>query len=342
MILKIQPGDKVMYRFLPFIAVLLLGACASVDRNARPEWLDGNSAEYPARQFMTGIGNADDMATARDRARADLAKIFRVSIDARSSDSERYREQSGTQQGGAGPATEYSTDIQRDLMVRTRQVLEGVTVPDSWQDPETHRHYALAVLDRVHAAARLRQDIGGLDAAAEILMHRARAADDAFTRAKLALEVVENQQQRAALQDMLRAVDASGRGIPARWPLAKLEADLDVALSRIVLRAEGDGQWRTLLGGQLADSGFTVSETGDYAVQLIVDDTAMKRDGWHWMRGAVVLDVTGPDGRSLGQQRWNIKASATDAGTAATRFREQVAATLGREGRNAILGIVHE
>ncbi|HEX7029900.1 MAG TPA: LPP20 family lipoprotein [Gammaproteobacteria bacterium] len=327
-----------MNRYLTFLLALSLAACASTDRDARPDWLDGSSEEFPARLYVIGIGSADELSTARDRARADLAKTFRVSIDARSTDAEHYR----TQQNGAGAETEYSAEIQRDLTVHTRQVLEGVTLPASWQDPETRRYHALAVLNRAHAATRLREDIGGLDAAAETLMNRARAADDAFTRAKLALETVENQRQRGALQDMLRAVDAGGRGVPPRWPLAELEADLDVALSRIVLRAEGDDAWRTLLAGQLADSGFTVNGSGDYAVRLIVDDNAMKRDGWHWLRGTAALDVTGPDGRSLGQQRWNVKASATDAGTAETRFREQVAEVIAREGRDAILGIVRE
>ncbi|HEX6930166.1 MAG TPA: LPP20 family lipoprotein [Gammaproteobacteria bacterium] len=325
-----------MKRFLIPAALVLLASCASMDRDARPDWLDGNSAKYPARLHVVGIGSADDLATARDRARADLAKTFRVGIDARSSDAESYR----AEQGSAGTSTQYSADIHRDLEVRTRQVLEGVTVPESWRDPGTHRYHALAVLDRARAVAGLREDIGGLDAAAEMLLNRARAANDALTRAQLALGVVENQRQRAALQDMLRAVDASGRGVPPRWPLAQLEADLDVALSRIVLRAEGDEEWRTLLAGQLADSGFTVNESGDYGVRLIVDANTMKRDDWHWRRGVAVLDVTGPGGRSLGQQRWNIKASATNAGTAKTRFREQVADTLGREGRSAILGIV--
>src|SRR5690606_16400895 len=189
---------------------------------------------------------------------------------------------------------------------------------------------------------RLRSDISGLDAAAETLLQRARDASDAFTRAKLAMEAVDNQRRRGALQDMLRGVDASGRGVSPRWPLARLEADLDTALSRIVLRATGDEEWRNILSGQLADSGFTVNDGGDYTVALTVDDSAMTRDGWHWLRGTVALNISGPDGRALGQHRWNVKVSATDAGTAATRFRDEVAKRLGEEGRAAILGIVRK
>lgn len=323
---------------VPAAAALLLAGCATGgrDRDERPDWIDGADARYPASTYLTGIGSADDQATARDRARADLAKIFRVTVAETSSDVQEY----SAQDGAGGSSSDYSAEVQRNLSLHTDQVLEGVTVPESWQDPASKRYYALAVLNRAHASSRLRQDVSALDAAAEVLMNRARVADDAFTRAKLALDVVENQRQRNALDDMLRAVSPTGSGMPPRWPLAQLEADLATALSRIRLRAEGEAPWRDVLAGQLADSGFEVSPSGEYVVRLSVDEASMRRDGWHWLRGVAVLDVTGPDGRSLGQQRWEIKEGATDAATAELRFKESLAAKLGGEGRDSILKIV--
>lgn len=325
-------------RLVPFVALLLLAGCAlgGDRRDAQPDWVDGSSEKYPARAYVTGIGSADDLATARDRARADVAKTFSVSVDQTSRDVQSY----SSQENAAGASSEYASEIQRDLTLRTQQVLEGVTVPESWQDPETRRQHALAVLNRAQAAARLRQDIGGLDAAAESLLNRARASSDNFTRAQLALEVVDNQRRRSALQGMLRAVDATGSGVPPRWPLAQLEADLRTALSRITLRAEGKEPWQNILAGQLADSGFTISDNGEYTVSLAADENAIKRDGWHWLRANLVLDVKGPGGVSLGQQRWELKESATDAGTAQMRLREKAATIIGREGRDAILKIV--
>lgn len=329
---------KIM-KLLPLALLLLLGACVTGgDRkeNAQPDWLDGNSQRYPAQAYLVGIGSADDLATARDRARADLAKTFRVSIDETSRDSQQYSSSSNA----AGNSEDYSAEVQRDLTTRTQQILEGVTVPETWQDPSTRRFNALAVLSRAQASVRLRQDITGLDAAAETLLNRARATDDNFKRAQLALEVVENQRRRAALQGMLRAVDASGSGMAPRWSLAQLEADLKAALSRITLQPEGKGSWKKVLAGQLADSGFTISDNGEYTVRLDADENAFKRDNWHWLRVNLVLDVKGPGGVSLGQQRWEIKESATDPRTAAMRAKQKAAEILGREGRDAILKIV--
>ena len=326
------------YRLVPLFAVLLLSGCAvgGGKENARPDWLDGSSERYPSQSYLLGVSSADDQATARDRARADLAKTFRVSVDETSRDRQQY----SSQDNGSGASTDYSAEIERDLTLRTEQVLEGVTVPESWQDPESKRYHALAVLNRAQAAARLRQDVSGLDAAAETLLNRARASNDNFTRAQLALEVVENQRRRAALQGMLRAVDATGMGVAPRWPLAKLEADLQTALSRITLQAQGKAPWRDIAAGQLADSGFTISESGEYIVKLSADENAIKRDGWHWLRANLVMDVQTRDGRSLGQQRWEIKESATDPATAEMRVREKAAGIIARDGRDAILKMV--
>lgn len=319
-----------------FIMVVIAAGCvvAGKQQDAAPEWVDGSSERYPPGTYLVGIGSAEHLAVARDRARADLAKIFRVSINETSRDEQQYRQQ--------GDAAEYAAEVERELVLRTDQVLEGVTVPESWQDPDSKRYHALAVLDRARAASRLRSDINGLDSAAEVLVNRARVAEDAFTRAKLALEVVENQRRRAALQEMLRAVDPTGRGVAPLWPLARLEADLRIALSRITLDTAGEPEWQQLLAGQLADSGFQVSTSGDYEVRLDVKHNVVRRDGWYWVRGVAVLGVTGADGASLGQKRWEFKESATDESTAMMRFREAVAATLARDGRDAVLGIVRE
>lgn len=322
---------------IPAVAALLLTACATGrDRDARPDWIDGADADWPSSAYLTGIGSADELSAARDRARADLAKTFRVTVNETSTDTQQY----SATDSDSGSSSEYSAEVRRDLSLHTEQVLEGVTVPESWQDPATKRHYALAVLNRAQAAARLRQDVSALDAAAETVMNRARVANDAFTRAELALAVLENQRERAALNGMLRAVSPTGNGVAPRWPLARLEADVATALSRITLRAEGEAPWAAMLAGQLADSGFTVSPSGDYVVRLDVDESASKRDGWHWVRGVAVLDITAPDGRALGQQRWEVKESATDATTAGMRMRESLAKRLGAEGRDAILKMV--
>lgn len=304
--------------------------------NERPDWVDGSSKDWPRSAWLTGVGVADDPATARDRARAELAKVFRVAVNETTTDVSSY----SASDDGMGTTSTFVSDVQRDLSTRTDQVLEGVTLPETWTDP-TGRVYALAALNRAQAAMRLRQEISSLDAAAESMLQAARNSDDAFAKAKLAIGVVGNQRQRATAQSMLQAVDATGRGVPPRWPLGQLEADLETALSRITLRASGEGEWQPILAGKLAGAGFSVADDGPYAARLTVDVVEMPQQrGWHWRRAVAVLDISGPQGRSLGQHRWEFKESATDPGTAEFRLREAVGKKLDQESRSAILGII--
>ncbi len=109
------------------------------------------------------------------------------------------------------------------------------------------------------------------------MMQRARQASDPFLKAKLGLDIIDNQRKRAALQSMLQAVDATGRGVPPQWSLAELEADLATTLSRVELRAEGEDPWRDMLAGTLSDTGFTVVESGPYETRLSVNVNAQAR-----------------------------------------------------------------
>ena len=82
-------------RILTATAILLLAACSSAKPgDARPEWVNGNSSQYPAATYLTGHGQADNMAAAKDRARADLAKNFSVNVSDTAADSLSRKENS--------------------------------------------------------------------------------------------------------------------------------------------------------------------------------------------------------------------------------------------------------
>lgn len=327
-----------MNRFIKIMVldllVLSLVACASSgDKSGPPDWVDGSSTRYKSSAYVTGLGSADSLNAARDRARADLAKTFRVQIDEKASDLRRYTSD--------GSNETFDSKIERDLSVNTEQVLEGVTVPETWQHPTTGEYFAFAVLNRAQAGLRLRETISRLDASAQSMLTAARSTDDAFRKAEIALRVVENQRERAVVQSMLQAVDVTGRGVPAKWNLGELEADMMTALRRIELNAKGDAGWESVLRGVLSDSGFTVNNSGAYTVTLEVDIAELpKRNNWFWRRAVAVMTMTGADGEALGQQRWEFKESASDVATVELRLREAVAKRLRDESRDTLLGMI--
>lgn len=325
-----------LQRISVLTVMLALTACAT-DGGSKPggmpDWVDGSGEAYPRSAYLTGLGSADDVGTARDRARADLAKNFRVVIDERASDLRESLMENGEEN--------YSAELRRDLSVRTEQVLEGVSVPESWRDPMSGRYYAFAVLNRAQAAMRLRQDIAALDAAAEVMLANARRTDDAFDKAGLAIRVVENQRERALLHSTLQAVSPVGGAKAPLWSLAKLEADMRTALARIELRAEGEGAWQRMLAGELADAGFKVKPDGAFAARLDVEVIELPpREGWYWRRAEAVFSIAGPDGEAKGETRKSFKQSATDAATVSLRLREDIAAWLRAESRPLVIGIV--
>ena len=67
-----------------FIATLVLGVVLTACSSTQPEWVDKPAEQYPQQRYLSAVGEADDRSTADDRALANLAKIFEVSVSDRS------------------------------------------------------------------------------------------------------------------------------------------------------------------------------------------------------------------------------------------------------------------
>ena len=80
--------------------VLLSGGCATAPvQQPKPDWVDGDSAGYQSTQYLLGRGMATTQEEAKDRARADLAKVFQVNVAVDSEDVQSFK----ADPTGAGP-----------------------------------------------------------------------------------------------------------------------------------------------------------------------------------------------------------------------------------------------
>ena len=320
-------------------ALLLLAACGTTkSQDATPDWVTGNSASYPTSGFLTGRGDADELAVAKDRARADLAKIFSVNISEQTKDTSSY---SQTNANGT-PVMQNTMDVSRNLSTRTDQVLSGVEISEIWQDTKTHRSYALATLSRPKAAAALRQQIGDLDAGTTAYLNQAQNSSDLFDKITAAGQAVVAQETRAGLQHALQVVDVTGQGIPAPWPLAKLQADRAALLKQFQVSAAAEGRnpdaVKKLLAGALGDAGFTVMDGAPYTLTANLDAADLKpQGGWYWITGTLQVTLNG-GGRAQGVRRWDLKVSGTDPQLAEQRLMDQVAQYLQSDIQPTILG----
>jgi LPP20 lipoprotein len=325
------------------LVLLAAGGCAT--RSTMPDWINGVSHQYPGGQYLIGRGEAATEEEARDRARADLARIFEVSVAAESQDAQTFTQNTNPEMGGKS-AGEYRTQTSRRVTTRADQRIEGIQVVDVWQDPRTRTHYALAVLPRLPTSQRLRQEIEHLDAATRKYLEASREATDIFMKIGAAEHALDAQRERAGYQKALGIVDPTGRGAAPEWNADKLSADLDGLLKRVRIAgrvAPGAPEgFAAAVNGALADAGFSV-EMGrrpDYILKARLDLTDLGLQGdWYWQHGAMEVTLKGTaDGRVRGSRHWDIQVSAQSPEVARRRAFDRAASILSWELRDTLIG----
>ncbi len=320
-----------------FVAGVSLIGCAGV-RTGPPDWVTGKSAKYPDSAFLAGRGQADSQEDARNRARADLAKILEVAVSARTSDLTSF---SSGSEGG-----KIESQISRDIVTRTDQIVRGIQIAEAWQDPESKAQHALAILPRQQAAMGLRQEIGRLDAATRGYVDQARNAPDLLAQVASASRALDAQRERDAFQRTLQVVDATGLGVETEFNSGRLASDLAALLKRVRMKPQAasgsqDGLER-MLSAALSAAGFVPDAGGDAPYVLVgslqLDDLGLI-DGWYWTRGTLEVQLAEASGGKVrGNKRWEIKTSSGQKATAQRRALDEADALLKKELRPAILG----
>ena len=224
----------------------LLSGCAS--KPTTPDWIAGDSAQYNSAQYLIGRGQAPTQEEAKDRARADVAKVFQVAVVVSSEDMQRSKSDSTGEE-------KYEQQASRSISTRTDQIIRGIQIAELWQDPATKSYYALAVLPRLQTAASLRQQISQLDEATANHIEQSRKSSDLFQKIAAASLAVETEREHESLQKSLQIVDPTGRGTESKWNSAKAPkrsgriaeagADSIASFSRFHSRPGGSGGRRT-------------------------------------------------------------------------------------------------
>ena len=333
---------KLLLSIIFAAAFLTLGGCATKHPN-QPDWINGDSDKYKSSQYLIGRGQSASTEDAKDRARADLSKIFQVAIAADSDDTQNFKSDS-TIAGGAG---QYTSETSRRISTRTDQIIRGIQIAEIYQDPVSKTQYVLAVLPRLQAAASLRQQINQLDDATQASVEQSKNNADLFVKIAAASKAIDTQMEREGLQKALQVVDITGRGLESKYNSARLKVDLDALLKRVriavkVLDGSAAG-FEDVVAGAVSKAGFLI-ETGEkpeflLKASLNLTDLGLK-DGWYWQRGNLEISLSDvATGRVRGSQRWPIKSNATDKGTALSRALDEANTVLRKELGKAIVGM---
>lgn len=300
------------------IAVLVMGLAACASQTA-PLWIEHAEQEFSAQQYLSAVAEADSREAADGRARANLSRIFEVSINDSSQDfsqvivsASQGEKQFDNQQRAARTVNSYA-----------KQVLEGSQIVRNWRSPEG-RVYSLAVLEKAPANARFLTAIVEADRNVASLIEFAEQQADYPIVALRALDSARKAQLNR--EELNRNLSVTrGNGLSAAHSLSAIETrirdllaqfSIDVAVSEPALQAE--------LQNAAIRLGMKVASPSRYQLLAAWDtEPLQQKQGWWWLRGSVELTLSDRQ-QLIAKQRWSVKQSSVDAGMVAQRLRDDL------------------
>lgn len=312
---------SVFYRIVMLSGLLLLSACSS--NSSQPEWLQGNDSQYPEQQYLTATGDADTAQAAADRALANLARIFSVSVN------DQSRDQSSAELATVDgiTLTRNNQTVSRDLQINSQQLLEGATISERWQN-EQGRYFALATLDKNQTAQLLRNDIQQLSMDIDNQVNYANnTANNPVAALQALQQAVVKQLTAESLNRKLLQVSAQGQSF--NHSAAELVQQLQDALAMMTVQVQTDSPTlQAQLESAASQLGMKVSTEAQFQLVGKMDTTPIQKiQDWYWIRGAYVLTFK-EGSNSLSQQRYPIKVSATDREMVQQRAKDAIDSTL--------------
>jgi hypothetical protein len=220
-------------RMAAVLGSLLVGCALG---QSKPAWIDGVSPDYPAGQYLTGVGQADNRAAAEDRAYAALARIFKAEVSAQSKDWESYLvvEQRGTSQD------ERRLTLDQLTRVSTDKVLENASIVDRWYDTKRNLHYALGGMHRAQAETAFMERMSDLDRSIQADVEEAHQTSDKLAKVRALRRAARNLVLRETYNADLRVIRTSGQGTAAAFRVRDLTRELEEYLSSHLVLAVND------------------------------------------------------------------------------------------------------
>ena len=320
-----------MRTWVTFVAtVTLCVATSAFSAERTPGWVNGTAEFFPNELYIVGVGSGDERADAETRARAAVSAVFSVRISAQTTIS---ASQSEIVDGARSKLSSTNSVIQ-DATAATDRVLEGVTIAESWEDPETKRVYALAVLNRKKAALILREKLKNLDGAAKPQVALLTSVTEPMHRAgagfRLQALAVNHDALIADLRVIQPGVDAA---CETDWEAARRSADTAVRALQVSVKVAGSANARAIETGAikaLAALGIHTVEGSaqpDIAVTVNLDaNLTGPKEGWYYARltaTAAAKEVR--TGTQMTQFDASVRQAASDPNEAGRRAADALA-----------------
>lgn len=294
------------------IVALLIFASSGLAGAQTPDWVTGKSSQYPDQLYITGVGSGDSRQEAENRARAQIAEVFKVQLNARFTNNKTE-----TLSGSNGNVNGQSVDITRSLVnVGLVKTLEGSEIAEVWQNPQDMEFYALAVLNKQKASARIADRISALDTELVEVGRQIDTSKSKLTKLRLLASRRNLAVRRQGLNSDYSILSSTGESLRLPGVSAeKASSDLTSFCQneiRFSLNSIGAGSASAaqVVSDNLTSNGFVINGSGDkkpdFSISLSsnLEPSDTPLDGWyycHWNislsvvaneTGAVILNVS--------------------------------------------------
>ncbi len=317
-------------------ALLALAGCTSAPKH--PAWSLGQSAQHPAETHFVGVGIDKNRNGAEDRARAQIAKIFEVQVQAVDRSSESF----WLERLGRSDSSQYQQSASTQLTTRTDRRLSGIRIAETWFDERTKDYYILAVLDRLHLSRSLKGQIDELDGQISARVEQAQSQKAAIRSLSNYVTALADLRSRASFAADLAVVSPSGFVLPAPHLASEIAGRIDRLASSLSIGVELEGDTQDIVRGAMvrALSNHSLFINGAAGADILLKgrvqtDEYRAQDPWHWSHASAQVEFFSAEGAHLDSVRKTVREGSRVKSRADTLAREklgeQLAASLVEE-----------
>jgi len=210
--------------FMILILVFAASGCFSHENLQNNKICELTAKKYPPAKYITGIGRGADLQTAKDNARAEIAKVFLSKIKQLMNTTEKHS------QKGSGKEQDitYSFNHSQITSVITEKILSGIRVADIYVDMKKNppEYTALAVLNKYQAKNIVTEKIIEKDLEIKRQIDVLNQANDTIENIRCLKKALYELDMRKKYNNELQVLDQSGKGIPTSVSQVMLESRL--------------------------------------------------------------------------------------------------------------------
>lgn len=309
---------------------------------SQPDWVTSESKEYPRLDYITSRTQGASADEAAQQAQSKLSRIFMVDLT-QYDISERQAQASG---GYELNRTFQPESAMTAAAPEIERILGKIAIVDQWYDSSNNTHHALAALARNTGLGYLRSQVQLLDTNTREFLKNARDSNDPLTRMGMTALAWRAQQLRTSMQESMRDIDLTRRGIEPQWEIESLRKEIDTQLVNLKIYPSGvtgDSNAEFMASAlnsalKVADLKPATKEKADYTLSATVESAIIgEENSWAVGQGTIKLMLSDKQNNTRSNKQWIIKVPGINEETALRRVMEKSEFTLKKEMRNSLI-----